>query len=472
MIRTKHEIIFEESDWPTVYPGSDSPLLTVAEAAAFAADRFDGPEGEAAMADFRLTAEDATGQAQILFRGPKVAAIEHDTLSGMWAVEMTGLVAESRQKDMLGVRRFILARIAEHERELEGITAPAKPPKPPKRTNADKLLAALSDGSHKRGHELLEETGIRNHPALKRAVTDLRKRGVNLRCIRWNTAATDMYHIIEETKEAAPAASESAQSGYALSVKLRSKRRTVTLPKSSIYVRRDALTAIRKAFAGQTGRAFYTVTKDGRAILGGEVELDPICADEAKLETPGEQAPSIEDRIAIEEATNGHHIRFDGKIIGCIYLGDDDRYRVSFDRAHVYGSDSCETMDEARAAAVTCIVQAHGRSPSAGVPLVSSRATPYETAAEAFAPEPFREDDELGTLWMLREHGRVLYTYEERNRTANDWALDRLLRLSMVDVTRHMDIGWIVSISRKGLEYLGQAERAASVQSEERSEGH
>ena len=73
--------------------------------------------------------------------------------------------------------------------------------KQPRKTNADRLLAALIDGSHKCGHDLRVETGIKSYAALGRAAAALRKKGYNVRKIRWNAPSSDMYHIIDATPE-------------------------------------------------------------------------------------------------------------------------------------------------------------------------------------------------------------------------------------------------------------------------------
>ena len=76
-----------------------------------------------------------------------------------------------------------------------------KDAKAPRKTNADKLLDALIDGSHKCGHDLRIETGIKSYAALGRAASALRKKGYQVRKIRWNAPSSDMYHIIDATPE-------------------------------------------------------------------------------------------------------------------------------------------------------------------------------------------------------------------------------------------------------------------------------
>ena len=75
--------------------------------------------------------------------------------------------------------------------------------------------------------------------------------------------------------------------------------------------------------------------------------------------------------------------------------------------------------------------------------------TPCETAAESI-PTDLWGEDEVATLWMLREHGCILYTDEERNRMANKVAIEALETRCEVDVTRLAEVGWIVSITPKG----------------------
>ena len=86
--------------------------------------------------------------------------------------------------------------------------------KQPRKTNADRLLAALIDGSHKCGHDLRVETGIKSYAALGRAATALRKRGFNVRKIRWNAPSSDMFHIVDappELRDSDPVATARAE---------------------------------------------------------------------------------------------------------------------------------------------------------------------------------------------------------------------------------------------------------------------